>query len=504
MFVKTSLPFLLFLAVGCGSAGSGLTDGLVSLTRDAGRPTEDSGPGDAGLSATRDVTLTVFIKDQSTWDGGRGRTFGGPTTIARARWQLADGGWGSSTGYELPDSGYLIPDVPRGESLISFPTIGSIVTDADHLDCTANMHGRADAPTAANSPLDTLLVVEVENMPLMTSPTDTVWLYSAGGPVLWSTLVPPNSNGSFTYNFRGVLLPLLSGSRGDLIWFTINKTTASTTFSYDSPALIGSVPAPDMTIGTDHQVSLRLAPPTRSTLDVSLDVPAFERAVTSQRPGAVVDSATFTLEYVPNLNRIGRVGRGWYGNESKFPLVEASFRAGAPQATGPISWPDAFPRSDLLATMVASMPVTLQNGGRTTTIFLRHVKTTRLGIPPFNLEPGLGPATALAIGGQPATNQRSGVGLTPTLSWAAPATGTVDHYEVQVVSLDPSTGNPSTLVGKYWTRRTEFTIPPETLVVGRSYFAGILALAGAYRPLVPTYLPPESEESRAATGVFSP
>ncbi|MDP3232522.1 MAG: hypothetical protein Q8N26_07080 [Myxococcales bacterium] len=157
--------FMLFLAVGCGSAGAGLTDGLLSITHDAGRPTADSGIADAGLSATRDVTLTVFIKDQSTWDGGRGRTFGGPTTIALARWQLADGGWGSSTGYELPDAGYLIPNVPRGESLISFPTINSTITDADHLDCSEAVHGRADAPTAVNANVDTLLVVDVENMP---------------------------------------------------------------------------------------------------------------------------------------------------------------------------------------------------------------------------------------------------------------------------------------------------------------------------------------------------
>ncbi|MDP3232523.1 MAG: fibronectin type III domain-containing protein [Myxococcales bacterium] len=310
----------------------------------------------------------------------------------------------------------------------------------------------------------------------------------------------------FPYNFRGLRLPLLSGSRGDRLWFFAEGSSRTTTFDYESASSYGSALAPDMAVGTAQRVSVRMEPPPTATMDLTIDIPGFERLVSAQGAGLLTQGSAFYLNYSANLRGIGRVSRGWYANVSTYPVAFARLRSGHPNALGRIVYPDVFPAEDLLAMYTLRLPVPVTVGAVSANVMTTHTVTTALR-PTLEFVPKLGLATGLAINGAPSVGfARAGVGLTPTVSWTPPSLGTVDHYELRVMTLDTQSVTPGWMVVNrpFSTTHESFVIPPQTLMPGRAYVVVLSALQGSYRPLLPNFRPIDSDETQAVSGVFTP
>jgi hypothetical protein len=93
------------------------------------------------------------------------------------------------------------------------------------------------------------------------------------------------------------------------------------------------------------------------------------------------------------------------------------------------------------------------------------------------VQPALSPVQAPLVSGLDALSPQTGVGLTPTLSWTAPASGTVTAYLVELRALGAANGaTVSTPVAAFTTTATSVAVPPSYLQPGGSYYARIEAI----------------------------
>ncbi len=85
----------------------------------------------------------------------------------------------------------------------------------------------------------------------------------------------------------------------------------------------------------------------------------------------------------------------------------------------------------------------------------------------------------------PASGAVTGTGLTPTLRWSAPLTGTVTSYVVEVFRLGLNgTASTSTKVATFLTASTQVAIPSGVLTTGSAHYVRVTARAIASDPWV--------------------
>jgi hypothetical protein len=113
----------------------------------------------------------------------------------------------------------------------------------------------------------------------------------------------------------------------------------------------------------------------------------------------------------------------------------------------------------------------------------------------------LSPPRDLRLNGQPAT-ARSGVGLTPTISWAPPSRGNATLYRVTVFSVAP--GAQPSLIVTFNTMKTQLEVPPGFLVSGTAYAIEVEALGGSVDLLKPAFTPPNAVIVPSITELFLP
>ena len=83
------------------------------------------------------------------------------------------------------------------------------------------------------------------------------------------------------------------------------------------------------------------------------------------------------------------------------------------------------------------------------------------------LTPRMGPPGAVRINGEDANANLVGVGLTPTVSWSAPALGTATRYQLMLIEATASAGQLDLRpVAQLLTRATSVRLPPGFLVPG--------------------------------------
>jgi hypothetical protein len=96
------------------------------------------------------------------------------------------------------------------------------------------------------------------------------------------------------------------------------------------------------------------------------------------------------------------------------------------------------------------------------------------------IKPLVGVPTNPAVGGASFFANLSGIGLTPTLTWAAPSVGTASVYAVFVYLLINNGGNSEySQVGRFQTQTTSLTLPPGLLFGGQAY---VFLIRTLYRP----------------------
>jgi hypothetical protein len=122
------------------------------------------------------------------------------------------------------------------------------------------------------------------------------------------------------------------------------------------------------------------------------------------------------------------------------------------------------------------------------------------------IQPSLSPVGAPLVGGLDAHAPQTGVGLTPALSWSAPAIGTPSYYVVEVRALGATNGaTVSTPVATFTTTSTSVTVPPAYLQPGGSYYARIEAVQiPAGGPSAPFRSAGTWARASTLTAVFTP
>ncbi len=90
----------------------------------------------------------------------------------------------------------------------------------------------------------------------------------------------------------------------------------------------------------------------------------------------------------------------------------------------------------------------------------------------------ISPVRNAKLNGNSVSQPQSGIGLTPTLTWDAPATGTVSGYRVTVYQLSKS-GNSSAYrnVIDLYTNENTLAVPDGILVSGQQYFFAVRAFS---------------------------
>ena len=85
------------------------------------------------------------------------------------------------------------------------------------------------------------------------------------------------------------------------------------------------------------------------------------------------------------------------------------------------------------------------------------------------IRPMVGVVTNPSVGGGDFFTERTGIGLTPTLSWTPPTTGIANLYIVGVFQLSNDGGNTDAFkIATMQTQRSSITLPPGLLVAGQS------------------------------------
>jgi hypothetical protein len=130
--------------------------------------------------------------------------------------------------------------------------------------------------------------------------------------------------------------------------------------------------------------------------------------------------------------------------------------------------------------------------------------------PATPIAPTLGPAQTPLVNGLGAFSTLTGVGLTPTFSWSAPATGVPTSYQVSIYRLFASgTASASALVASLTVAgaSTQVAVPPGLLLAGDTYYARITAQAiatGDAFDTAPFRTSNVWATAQALTGTFSP
>jgi hypothetical protein len=122
------------------------------------------------------------------------------------------------------------------------------------------------------------------------------------------------------------------------------------------------------------------------------------------------------------------------------------------------------------------------------------------------LEPKIGPVAAPRINGKDAFVAQTSVGLSPALSWSAPAFGSASDYTVniQMISVPDSESDIGQIIAGVH-GSTSFTVPPGLLKAGKTYAAIITAAdAPSHDPNRPFRFGLPFYSADAVTNTFTP
>jgi hypothetical protein len=183
---------------------------------------------------------------------------------------------------------------------------------------------------------------------------------------------------------------------------------------------------------------------------------------------------------------------------------DQSFVYGNPFTTGGVAW-------DELAEIRYNFRVPVLAAGATTPLNVPVGFLARIPVPALaadgTIAPTLTPVRNVKIAGSSLAEPQVGVGLTPTITWDPPLTGTPTSYEVSVRQVTADrTATTLRSIASFITTSTSLRLPDSVLSVGASYILVIDAEAAReYDPAKPfrtNGLP--SFSAIAATAQFTP
>jgi hypothetical protein len=300
-------------------------------------------------------------------------------------------------------------------------------------------------------------------------------------------------------------LPLIDGTKGDKVVVHQNAgATSATGLAYVAAKRATTVSNLTMVSGTTNPMSAALTALSQSSLTVDLRAADYTAHRAAAHPSAEAPRSTFIVDArIPTSSSAG------YGTPD---VLWVTIPQNAASGSHTFSYGNPFSGTELFGFYNAGFRVTYDvpnpAGGtlpyRAAGSLITMRSLSALAASP--VQPALGMVGSPKLNGQDAFPDRTGVGLTPLVTWAAPTLGTPKHYEVAVSRLYVLT-SVSAWAEKLTTlviRGTQVRIPAGVLQAGQTYYLAITAKRydGPYDPFGQMHIP--SDESTVLTGKLTP
>ncbi len=296
------------------------------------------------------------------------------------------------------------------------------------------------------------------------------------------------------FDWKSNQAPILDAARGDTTWVTqmaVSPTADGRTY-YRALTRAGVARGFTVIDGQATTLSAALAPvaqPRQLTLRwkgsefAALAAQAGPGARPAAAPALAVralpeslaqHSSLFNRLYtaLPTLVELGPIS----GSED----IDQTVAYGDPFASPAAAWTE-------FVTVVYPIPVavrTPQGSASLSAMIVAAVPVSALG-DAGAIAPALSPVREARIAGAPLDAPRTGVGISPTVTWLPPEIGTSTSYRVAVYALDASPlGVNATRIATLHTRATSLQIPDSVLSPGGSYVLAITAVAADGADLV--------------------
>ncbi len=410
-------------------------------------------------------------------------------------------GGGTYVGTFAVDGSFSIPNVPTGNYRLQFTDANGMSSFVDAsasvLDLGYDALGRggtvpATGATPVTFNLSGLTAWSSGDQIQITASNADVWdVLNLGTVVVGATAVTVPEDWFASTSARRPL-NLLAAADGlyALQLHTSSVTIGTTPRSYQaasnatSPAVTGNA-LTDKTAATITATLLAAAQTGSITINWSLSW--FEPFLAQMNPGATTDASAHSLVVGANAFPLTAAGPVAHGTPSLFVLQ-------LPTLTGDLNSATPLPYGHF--TTGIAPPWNEWRG----VDFTGHVSYTALGaatpldervsmgrrepmssVTPGPIVPTLSPVlsptlTSTAGLANSAFSTLTGMGLTPSISWAAPAIGIPTSYTVEIYRLSAATTvSASVRVASWSTSNTSIALPLGVLLAGNTYYARITA-----------------------------
>jgi hypothetical protein len=320
----------------------------------------------------------------------------------------------------------------------------------------------------------------------------------------------------FASNAAGSPLSLLAAADSLLVHqlATSSFTIGATTYTYQAASNATS-PALGGIALTDRVAAAIPAPlassPLTGTITVNWSLSQFEAFLPLMNPAATTDTSAHSLVVGANAFPLTAAGPVAHGTPILFALR-------VPALTGDLSYPLPLTYGQFLPTALwnewrgvdLSAHVSYVAPGASTALD----QTVSVGrrepmspAPATTILPTLAPVQTPLVNGSGAFATLPSVGLTPTISWTAPTTGSPSSYTVEIFWLHAVGGaSVGTPVARWTTASTQISLPPGVLASLNTYYARLTAnaIAGDPYATAPFRRLNVSSYASTLTGTFSP
>jgi hypothetical protein len=292
----------------------------------------------------------------------------------------------------------------------------------------------------------------------------------------------------------GVDVGLPDSSKGDRGWAFQQQVLVTDAGSTTTLLRAGELPAFTLTNGGTVDVAAALTAPATATWTIAVDRPAFEaiRAQVGRETGA--GQWSFEVNTSP-ATEARNSSHGAFTLASAVVIEPATPPA---MLTYPTPFPASWARTADINYLVRQtrtppngMPVNLSGGVRTVMPLAMAMSGT-IALP-------IGPVRGAQINSRNFVEDQTGIGLTPTLSWMAPTTGTVTTYRLSVLRLN--TNGELAQIQRIYTKNPGVTVPPGMLTMGQPYVFQIEAMRWTEGPV---YFGLPFSFSIVVSGLFTP
>ena len=378
----------------------------------------------------------------------------------------------------------------------------------DHIDLGYLQGGRADAVAPTNSTRVTLALGGVGDW----RPTDLLQLYSWQA-ASWDVFDPRLSGGATSgtamedWNapaFGHGALHLLAA--GDLLY-----VLQSSVFYFNAAgsfrAVVGwtSVSGRSMADGQPSTLSLPPMTFTRQNAYLGVDWRTTQFAAALQPLQASV-AHRLIVDARP-------MAAGGELPEGATPNLLDLLRTGVvPDQTGDAYYQNFLPaqyKQVLHAEYGGAVFRTAPGAARPAALAVYSTRLDTVDAAPYPIVPLLSAVRTVTVGGLDATVRQTGLGLTPLVSWTAPAVGTPSGYRIVLYQLSVQAGSTDTVAVERGTlaisgTETSVQVPPGVLAANGAYAAYIVALAGTGGEAAPLRQKLPVGSAGYCTEVFSP